>query len=325
MSEPVPDYVISDEEFSRLLHPKEQSRFVLALIIVSPFMFLALLLTIFTAGLFLFWLGMIAFFVWLSLRMLTLALIGNAVRVTPDNFPEMYAVLEEVKRRLNYTQDVGMYIVNEGGLNAILYKFLSSRFIVLPETLAADMANEANRSQLVFIVGRFVGALKAKHFRLGFAAMVITSIEKLRFLNLFLLPYERAIQYSGDQIGLALCRDLDAATTALAKFMVGEKLGAKVQLRGVLQQGSEVHTSFLGWLLKLGSAHPPLVSRYMNVLAFARYRYPAWYQRFVLKFGNVPLQMADALLPRDHPIPAGAGWAPAPAGTAVGGAGTLPQ
>lgn len=310
---------ISESELATLLHPLEQSRFYIALAVISPIVLFGALLVLSSLGIFLFYLGVIAFVVWVTLRMLTLNLIANAVRVGPENFPEIHEMLVQVEQRLGYQQDVGVYVVDESGLNAILFKFMNSRFIILPAGLAADLSERENQNQLIWIIGRFIGALKAKHFRLQYVTIIIAGIEKLRFLNLFLYPYERAIQYSGDQIGLALCRDLDAAATALVKFMVGEKVANRVQLQGLLVQGQEIGSSTLAWLMGLLSAHPTLISRYLNLLAFARYKYPQSYAEYVLKFGNVPLQTMDIVLPRDFPIPAPAGYgpAPAPAGVAI--------
>lgn len=310
---------ISESELAAHLHPLEQSRFYIAVAVISPIVLVGAIMILASYGVLLLYLGFIAFLVWLGLRMLTLNLIANAVRVGPENFPEIHAMMVQVKQRLDYDKEVGIYVVDEGGLNALLFKFMNSRFIILPSDLAADLSRRENQNQLIWIIGRFVGAMKAKHFRLQFATLIINGIEKLKFLNILLYPYERAIQYSGDQIGLALCRDLDAAATALVKFMVGEKVARRVQLQGLLVQGQEIRSSTLAWIMGLLSPHPTLISRYLNLLAFARYKYPQAYTEYVLQFGNVPLQTMDVVLPRDFPVPAPAGYgaAPMPGGVAV--------
>ena len=232
MSEQSTQDVLSDKELRDLLHPFEASRFVLALLAGLVGTLIALLFVFATIGIGLLMIGFIVLSVWFSLSIFKAYLIGNSVRVSEDNFPDIYELTEEVKRKLGYDRRVDVY-VSQGDLNALIYLFFRTKFIVLQSELVAGMRGEDGRAQLVWIVSRFIGALKVKHLRLNILRVIVLSIEKIKIFNLLMLPYERATQYSGDQIGLAVCQDMDSAITVLQKFLVGNQLSAEVQAEGL--------------------------------------------------------------------------------------------
>lgn len=113
-------------DFSYAKHPNETPRFILALIICTPIAILALLLTVFSYGLVILYVLLIAFFVWISLSILEASLIGNSARVTEKNFPDVYRNYLNVKSSLKYDKEVPIYIIEEGSFNAMLAKFFGS-------------------------------------------------------------------------------------------------------------------------------------------------------------------------------------------------------
>lgn len=290
---------ISENELKTLLYPKENSRFALALVLVLlPISIVGLLLTYYTRGTTLLFIGMIILPAWFSLEIYKAFLIANTVRVSENNFPEVHALLEETKQLLNYSKKVDIYIAEDGSVNAFLAKFFTVKFIVLNSELAKDMIDGDKRIQMKWILGRFIGALKAKHLRLSILNILINSIEKLAIFNLFLLPYERATQYSGDQIGLAVCGELNSALLALSKFMIGNDLSKRIDFRGLLDQAHDSHNSFFGWLSQLLFTHPHLTNRYLNLLAFAKYKYRESFDEYVSQFDNITAIKVESLLPR---------------------------
>jgi hypothetical protein len=195
------------EDFKSLLHPSESSRFALALFVAVPAAAIALIFTFVSRGLPVALVLSIVVLVWFSLQIAKAELIANSVRVSNKNFPEIYRVLEEVKHVLDYNKKVDIYIIEEGTVNALLAKFFKTKFIILNSELVEDMLEKKKLVQMKWILARFVGALKAKHFKTNILRIIVSSIEKAKILNLFILPYERTTQYSGDQIGLAVCGD----------------------------------------------------------------------------------------------------------------------
>lgn len=158
------------------------------------------------------------------------------------------------------------------------------------------------RAQLIWIIGRFVGALKAKHLRLQLLSIIVNSIEKIKIFNLLILPYERATQYSGDQIGIALCNDLQSSIEAFDKLIIGKDLAKDVQIKGLLEQAHDLNYSFFGWLSKMLSTHPHMTDRYLNLMAFSRFKYPSEFKNYIDQFDNVTASKIGTLLPRYYPI-----------------------
>ncbi len=291
---------LSDHDLRDLLHPYEASRFVLALIAGLVGTLIALLFVFASFGIGVLIIGFIILSVWFALSIFKAYLIGNSVRVSEDNFPDIYKLTEEIKQELGYDKRVDVY-VSQGDLNALIYQFFRTRFIVLQSELVEGMRGEEGRAQLIWIISRFIGSLKVKHLRLNILRVIILSIEKVKIFNLLILPYERATQYSGDQIGLAVCQDVDSAITALQKFLVGNKLSAEVQAQGLVQQIGLSQSSFFGCLAQLLSTHPHTVNRYVNLLAFCRYKYPSIYARYMSRLAADDVRALEPLLPEYFP------------------------
>ncbi len=255
-----------------LRHPTETSRLVLAAFAVVPVMLLYLVLV---------WvLPVLVGLVWFGTRVARARFLGHAVKVYANNFPDIHRVATDVKARLGYEGALDVYIVEDGSIDAVLAKFFSTKYIVLHSGMAEAVRTEGGLKEVEFIVARFVGALKAKHTRTSFVSFLINSTENLKVLNLLVYPYERAVQYSGDQIGLAVCGDLTSAVNAFTRMMVGSGLHRDVNPSSILYQCDEVENLF-GLVARLYSRHPPMVSRYANLLAFARQRYPDLYEDYL--------------------------------------------
>ena len=235
------------------LHPSERSRFWLAVGVVAPVTLVAATLAL---PIMVFVLPTAILFAWFATRLMRARLLGNCVEVSADNFPKVYELLVEIRSQVDYQKHVEVFVYQEGEVNAFLLRRFRTRIVLLPHELLVDTLDGRHQQELVWILARAVGHLKAKHLRLWWLALLIESIEKLALFNLFLYPWERATQYSGDRIGLAVCGDLHAATRALRKLMLGNALADRASIGGLLAQRERLQGSFFGWLSEAFSAHP---------------------------------------------------------------------
>jgi hypothetical protein len=295
-----------------LLHPTERSRFVLALVATGIVAVVGAVVVVvaegFSALLVLAAVVLLAGpMFWLSLQVLRARLLGHAARVSADNLPEVQAVLDEIRSRLNYDRPVDVYVMDKVESHALLSKFLTTRVILLGGDFVADTLSEERRAELTFLIARFIGALKAKHLRLQVVRLAIAALDKVLFLNLFLYPYDRATVYSGDQIGLACCGDLRAALRVLGGFMVGTELAPKLGLRGLLDQAVGVRRRWLPRLSQLLFTHPHLTNRYLNLLAFVERLDPAGFVAFQVELDEGTRRDLAAALDRAPGAPHGGG------------------
>lgn len=288
---------ISEEQLKKSRHPNELSRFRLALVI--SFLTLALVITsiIISGGIVFIGIGIIFFSIWFFFNVLKANLIGNSIKVTNDNFPEIHKIKLEVKEALSYDKKVDMYVVQNGAVNAFIAKFLKTKFIILNSKLIEGLDDKSNLNQVRWVIGRFVGSLKAKHFQLDLFRVLIESVESIKILNFFLLPYFRATQYTGDNIGFLLAGNLKDSITAFDRFMLGNGLAEKVEFKGVLRQSLELENSFFAFYARLFSQYPHLVDRYVNMIDFVRWHDKKEFNTFISGMDPVTVAKLDILLP----------------------------
>lgn len=307
---------LSEMDFKRLKHYTEISRLILALLVTVPFALglgFLLFFALFSAYNFGFAIApkilitslVSIFFLWFSIQIMKARFIGNAVRVSEYNFKEIHDILNSVKRSLNYPEDIEVYIVEEGEYNALLKLFWRDKVIVLHtelvETLyvskSSNELSDAGYSQITWIIARFVGALRSKQAQISVFIAFMSILQKFQIMNLLVLPYERATQYTGDQIGLAICGDLENTIAAYHKFFVGSSLYNRVQPRGLVQQANQLNYNFFGFISRIISTHPHNTDRYLNLLAFAKANYPDEFKRYVNQLDELTYEDIAALLP----------------------------
>lgn len=253
----------------RLRHPDEGKYFKLAVVATTPLLLIGLVLVVASMGSLLLAVVLVLPMIWFSIKLLEAQFKANLVKVSDLNFPEVKAIIDEAREKLDYRPDVDAY-VKSGNANMFLYKFFRTKMLVIN----SEFIDAASRDELVWLVGRFIGSLKAKHDRLTVLTALVGISEKLGFLNLLLYPYERAVVHSADQMGLYLSGDLKAALTALNRMIVGKDLHRHVTIEGLLAQKREIDGQFLPSLVRLFSTHPHMVDRHANMLRFAAEHMP---------------------------------------------------
>lgn len=256
-----------------LLHPAEHSRLAIALS-ASAVVFGALAISTVKAGgpiLLLEVLGYLAAFgalLWLSLQVARSRLLGGAVRVSADSLPELQSVFDEVRARLDYHEQVDVYVQDKVAGGSAMTTYLGTRLIQLEGDLVAELLADGHRAELTYLIARHIGQLKARHQRLLWVLIVISLVDSLKFLQFFLAPYSRATVKSGDQIAAACCGDIAATARMMNRLLVGKDLGPQIDIRGVLDQAATVRQRWLPRLAQMFQNEPHATNRYLNLLAF---------------------------------------------------------
>lgn len=268
------------------LHPFETSRLALALgggfvvltgavgFFIATFGLEGLLV----AGLVL---GVTVGSIWLAVQVFRARLLGNGIKVEPGSLTDVHNALTTVRKQLGYYRRVDVYVVAELNGKAIWLNFLGHRVIVLEGDLVASLTATEGQAGLRFLIGSFLGALKARHARVLPLLLLLQLFDAVKFAILFILPYYRATRYSGDQLGYLCSGDLKAAMGAVSRLLVGNETAPSLAVRGVINQTELVQQAALPRLAQLVSDAPHLVNRYLNVLAFAARVAPQEFQAFV--------------------------------------------
>lgn len=178
---------------------------------------------------------------------------GSAVRLGPQQFPELHRRVEEIARRIGMDDVPDAYLMQAGGaLNAFATRFLGLNVIVLyTELLAACGDNEAARDT---IIAHELGHIKAGHLRLRW---LITPGMAVPLLGSAL---SQAREYTCDRYGLAGSGDRAGALLGLTVLAAGGKHAPLVNQQALARQREDLNTGWLtigGWL----ASHPPLSKR----------------------------------------------------------------
>jgi len=267
-----------------LLHPTERSRLILAVVGVAIAVVVAIpvLIAAQSASLLL---NLVVILIgstislWFGQQLLRARLLGRSVKVSPETLPELQALLDEVAATLQYHRRVDVYVVDKAKQPISMSSYLGTRILVIEGGLVAELLAPARRPQLVFLIGRSIGALRAKHARFDLVVILLQAVNALKYVSPLLLPWYRATTYSGDQIGMVCCADLEAALQATRRLLVGKELACDLDAGAVLPQACLVQHRLLPRLAQLFSAEPHNTNRYANLLCFGRYHDPESWER----------------------------------------------
>lgn len=209
---------------------------------------------------------------WAGLQILRANLLGNAVKATPESLPELHAVLDDVRARLAYDRRVDVYVTDRVDGLMTLTSLFGTRIILIEGDLLAALLKDGKRAELTFLIARFFGALKSQRDRIAPLRFLVTLARPVGIVDPLIWPYDRAVVYSGDQIGLAVCGDLESALNALDRLLVGGSLGPMVSDAGVVDQARQARRRTLPRVAQLVRRQPHLANRYVNLMAFAERR-----------------------------------------------------
>jgi hypothetical protein len=217
--------------------------------------------------------------VWVAVQVARANTLGGSLRVSPDTFPELQAVLDDVRETLGYERRIEVFVADKPGAPISTLNYLGTRIMVMEGSLVGGLLADGKTDQLTFLIGRDIGALKARLTRLDVFVALLNAVNALRLMAPFLLPYYRATTYSGDQIGMACAGRLEPALEATRRLLVGEKLAPALEAGVVIPQAALVRRRLLPRFGQLFVAEPHITNRYGNLLCFSRYSDPAAWER----------------------------------------------
>jgi hypothetical protein len=284
---PVNQDVMSDRQFYALAHPLQNRRFYLALV------FAILLFPLIAAGLVIGTIVLVvplfAFLIWLGARVLFARYVGNSILVSEKNYPRINVIAEKLKRKMGYQKPIYIFVYEHGNFNTyLMYMFFRRAIFLNSELLEKGVSDD----EVSWLIGRFIGYLRARR-QAGVLGWIIRAAQHLIVFNIFLLPYERAMVYTGDRLAVAaIGGDISSAISAMQKLFVGRQLGYSVNPEGIIEQQRLLKGSMFAFLARLMTGFPHMTSRYIDLIVFSKNFYPAQFTVF---------QAANPGLPDDLP------------------------
>jgi hypothetical protein len=178
---------------------------------------------------------------------------GSAVKLGPDQLPELYGRVQLIAARLGMQRLPDAYLMQAGGaLNAFATKFFRSNFIVLYSDLLEACGEDTQAAD--FVIAHELGHVEAGHLRFQWL------IAPGRLFPFIGSAYSRARECTADRYGYAGVSDADAATRGLTVLAAGGRHAPKVNVDALLRQRHDMATIWMTigrWM----ASHPPLVDR----------------------------------------------------------------
>lgn len=245
-------------DIDSLRHPKEQVYFGAAATI-GGLVWLFLLFT--TLGSLLIPAIFVVIFLWASGQFYKAQLIGNNVKVSETQYPEIYNIVQECSENLSLSTIPEVYIINSNGTtNAVSVRVLSKTYVLLYSELIDLMILNKQRmgmNELKMIIGH-----ELAHHAAGHTGTVKNFIVFPAMLIPFLgNAYSRACELTADRIGAAFTKDIDASKRALVALACGSyALADKTNIESFMQQEKDV-PPIAGFISELYSSHPRMTIR----------------------------------------------------------------
>jgi Zn-dependent protease with chaperone function len=178
---------------------------------------------------------------------------GSAVRLSPRQFPDIYAVKDDFARRLNLRRDPEIYVMSgNGALNAFAASTFGYDFVVIHSELFSN-TYEKNKDALAFIIGHELGHLRLGHTRLWYQ-LSTAYVDRVPLLRGFL---SRARELSCDRHGAYLAPQGEEGLVLLA---AGRYVYKQVDVQQLLEQAHRFR-GFWPTVAQLPQSHPFTVRR----------------------------------------------------------------
>lgn len=252
-------------ENNTIRHPKEGT-YVTIMYVISIFIYISfsvfLLIGIVVAIPFIL---LFLLFSWLISLYFRAQILGDSLKVSENQFPELYRSLLEYCSRTNISKVPEMFVFNSNGmLNAFAVKLFMKKYIMLTSSIVDLSYRNNNFDELNFIIGHELGHHAAGHT--SFTRMFLTYPATIvPFIG---AAYLRACELTADRYGLVLSGNRNSSINSLINLAHGSRtMSDKVNITAFEQQENEI-PEFMGFIAKLWSTHPRLTIRVKEVRVF---------------------------------------------------------
>ncbi|MFL6624776.1 MAG: M48 family metalloprotease [Sulfurifustis sp.] len=275
-----------------LVYGKEKALFTISIVLSLMFW---LVLVVGTLGMVLIW-ALMFFLMYLFAHSAFISYLkGTAVRVTAQQFPDLYQRIAACAHKLGMQEVPDAYLLHGNGVfNALATRFLGRHFIVLYSDVVDAL--EDRPEALNFYIGHELGHISRRH--LTWAPLLAPA----GVLPLLGAAYSRAREYTCDRHGLACCASPQDAAYGLAALAAGGKRWKTLDLNTYAAQ-STASSGFWMSLHELIGDYPWLTKRMGALQALAANQSPKHPPR------NVFAYLFALLVPRLG-VGAGAGVVP---------------
>lgn len=203
----------------------------------------------------------------LYIRLLQAQQLGNSIRVTEHQLPEIYNIAKRCAKNLGLKKTPYIFITQNPVMNAFTMGFKNPYIIVLNSGLVENLSLK----ELSFVIGHEMGHIKFWHV---FLLSILYPIGKnLVFLDFLIGFWGRKTEYTSDRCGLICSENKENALLAILKVATGATVASKINLDYLSTQLQDVKSHSLNWTGELLVSHPYILKRIHEINKFsAKYR-----------------------------------------------------
>lgn len=195
-----------------------------------------------------------------------LAFQANAVKVGPDQFPEIYALYQEVLKTLDVDTEYDLFVSQTPIVNAGAYG-MNKPFIILNSGMLIILSDEEIR----YILGHELGHILSDHVLYRTMTVLLLQLATMGFpvvgiaaraVLVALLEWSRKAEFSCDRAGLLAVQDPQVVVSGLMKLAGGGEHSYAMNPDAFIKQAEEYRDSgdvadqVFKVLNLLGATHP---------------------------------------------------------------------
>lgn len=213
-----------------LVYPGEKSRFAILATLAIIFWVVVIIGTL---GLALLYILLIFIFYVFAHSGFISYLRGSAVRVSPEQFPDLHARVVACCKKVGVETVPDTYLLHADGIfNALATRFLGRHYVVL-FTSVLD-ALDQHPDAINFYIGHELGHVHRKHLKWG------PVLAPMAWLPLIGSALRRAQEYTCDRYGLASCDSTTYAKAGIAALVAGSSRWARMNYAAYAGQRESV-------------------------------------------------------------------------------------
>jgi Zn-dependent protease with chaperone function len=187
--------------------------------------------------------------------------LGSAVKIHPQQFPEIYQAAQTAANRLAMPLP-DVFLVQSPVINAFATGFYGrKKTVVLHSALVEAMGWD----ELVYILGHEFSHIKCYHTSFSVLTNSVENIVRIpvlsQIMGFIFLFWSRKCEYTCDRGGLLANQNLEAAVTALAKLAVGRHLFSKMDIPALMTQKNDIDRNGLSKMAEALETHPYIINR----------------------------------------------------------------
>jgi Zn-dependent protease with chaperone function len=184
---------------------------------------------------------------------------GSSIRVTKNQFPEIYEIIEEQATKLNVKRIPEIYITS-GHFNAFVTQFSRANILMIYSEVV-ETALKGNYDVLKYVTGHELCHIKQKH---------LTKMKYLlpaRMIPFLSLAYSRGCEYSCDRVGFTLSPK--GSIEGLLIMTTGKEIHSKFNIDLHIKNALE-NEGFSTWFSEKFLTHPHLYKRLIEIKKFSK-------------------------------------------------------